>query len=52
MGLDTDLDLLMIVGDPDFVLGPTVGPTGDLDGLDFSEAPDDVQTSLPHDSIL
>ena len=30
----------------------TVGPTGDPDGLDQSEVPDDVPTSLPHDSSL
>ena len=50
MGLDTDLDLMKIVGGPYFVWGTTVGPTGDPDGLDLSEVPDDVPTSLPHDS--
>ena len=52
MGLDTDLDLMKIVGGPDFVWGPTVGPTGDPYGLDPSEVPDDVPTSHPHDSSL
>ena len=52
MDLDTDLDLMKIVGGPDFVWGPTVGPTGDPDGLDPCEVPDDVLTSLPHDSRL
>ena len=52
MGLDTDLDLMKIVGGPDFVWGPTVGPTGAPYGLDPSEVLDDVPTSLPHDSSL
>ena len=52
MGLDTDLDLMKIVGGPDFVWCPNVGPTGDPDGLDPSEVPDDVPTFLPHDSSL
>ena len=52
MGLDTDLDLMKIVGGPDFVWGPPVAPTGDPDSLDPSEVPDDVLTSLPHDSSL
>ena len=52
MGLDTDLDLMKIVDGPDCVWGPTVGPTGDPDGLDPSEVPDDVPTFLPHDSSL
>ena len=37
MGLDTDLDLMKIVGGPDFVWGPPVAPTGDPDSLDPSE---------------
>ena len=52
MGLDPDLDVMRIVDDPDFVWHPKDGPTGDLDGLDPSEMPDDVPTSLPHDSSL
>ena len=52
MGLDTDLNLMKIVGCPDFVWGPTVGLTGDPGGLDPSEVSDDVPTSLPHDSSL
>ena len=52
MDLDTDLDLMKIVGGPNFVWGLTVGTTGDPDGLDPSEMPDDVPTSLPHDSSL
>ena len=30
--------------------GPSVGPTGDPDGLDPSEVPDDVPVSLLHGS--
>ena len=52
MGLDTDLDLMKIVGGPDFVWGPTVCTTGDPVILDPSEVPDDVLTSLPQDSSL
>ena len=52
MGLDTDLDLMKIVGGPDFVWGPTVSPTGDPDGFDPSKVPEDVPTSIPHDSSL
>ena len=52
MGLDTDLDLMQIVGCPDFAWGPTTGITGDPDRLYPSEVPDDVPTSLPHDSSL
>ena len=52
MGLGTDLDLMKIVGGPDSVWGPTVGTTCDPGGLDPSEVPDDVPTSLPHDSSL
>ena len=37
-------DLMKIVGGPFFVRGPTVGPTGDTDGLDTSEVPDDLPT--------
>ena len=50
MGVDADMDLMKIVGDPDLVWGPTLGTTGDPDGLEPSEVPDDVPTSLPHDS--
>ena len=46
MHLDTDLDLMKIVGGPVFVWGPTVGSTGGPDGLDPSEVPDDVPTSF------
>ena len=46
MGSDTDLDLMKIVGGPDFVRAPTVHPTGHPDGLDPSEVPDDVSTNF------
>ena len=49
MGLDTDLDLMKIVGGPDFVWGSTVGPTGDPNGLDPSEVP--VMYQLPFHMI-
>ena len=52
MGLDTCLHMVKIVGGPDSECGPTVGPTGDPDILDPSEVPDDVPTSLPHESSL
>ena len=52
MGLDTDLNLMKIVGGPDFVWSRTVVSTGDPDGLDPSEVPDDVPPSLPHGSSL
>ena len=52
MGLDTDLDQMKIVGCPEFVWGPMVGPTGTSEGLDSSEAPDDVPNSFPHASSL
>ena len=50
MDLDTDQDLLEVVGGPDFVWGPTVCKTGDPAGLDPSEVPDNVPISLPHNS--
>ena len=43
---------MKILGGPDFVWGSTVSQTCDPDGLDPSEVPDDVPTSLPHDSSL
>ena len=52
MGLDTDLDLMKIVGGPDFLCCHTVGPTGDPEGLAPSEVPDDVLTSLPYDLCI
>ena len=52
MVLDTYLDLMEIVGGPDFVWGPSDGTTGEPDGLDPSEVPHDVPTFLPHDSSL
>ena len=52
MGLDKDPDPTKIVGGPDFVWGPTSGPTCYPGSLDPSELRDDVPTSLPHDSSL
>ena len=43
LGLDTCLDMVKI-------RGRSVGPTGDPDVLDPSEAPDDVPISLLHGS--
>ena len=50
--MDTDLDLMKIVGGPDIAWGLTFGTMGDPDGLVTSEVPEDVPTSLPHDSSL
>ena len=50
MGLDTDLDLMKIVGGPDFVWGPTVGPTGDPDILYPSEG--QMMYQLPSPKLL
>ena len=37
-----------IVGGPDSVWGPIVGPTGDPKDLDPSEVPDDLPISFLH----
>ena len=42
--------MVKIVGGPDSMWGPTVGPTTDPDGLDPSEVPDDVPISLLYGS--
>ena len=52
MTLDKDMDLMKIVGGPDFVRDPTVGPSCDPGRSDTSEVTDDAPTSLPHDSSL